>query len=397
MAQGVTAAVGTGQDDTFTFGGVWATGDTYTVLLTDATTGVTTQVGAGFVSGVLAVYVQTFSDKIYVLGGPTVYCSAVGLPTVFNDPNATGNGFVSMVNWLSTAENLVAVAPYQGRLSFFTRRSTQIWAVSPLIDNWQQVQILQNIGTMAPLSVQPVGDLDVLFLSDTGIRSLRVHDSSLNAYVDDTGAPIDDLVQYGLLQSADGGVSACAVVDPKSGRYMVYLNGVIYVLSYFPSSKIRAWSTYLPTYQNIDGTQHTITPKKFFIYQGQVYMLADDAGDSVILRLGGTDNNQYDNATATVTLPFLDAKTPGHWKDSKAIDIVSRGNWTLSGSLDYIGQEYTPIGTVSQVTADTGRIDFPGQGTHFSLKATCSDATGAPAIPTLSSVLWHYEPANETA
>lgn len=400
---GSDSAGGQGQTTRITFTGTWALGDTYTLIFTDNTNGVQTQVGAGFASGAKPSFVQTYADKVYVLAGPSVYTSSVALPTTFNDPNQTGDGFVTMVNWFSTAENLQAMAPYQGRLAFFTRRSTQIWLVAPLISNWQQVQVLQNIGTMAPASVQPVGDLDVLFLSDSGIRSLKVHDSSLNAYVDDVGAPIDQLVVAGIQSDANYGALACGVVDPASARYMLYLNGVIYVLSYFPSSKVRAWSTYSATYQDSNGVQQPFTPIKFFLYQGQVFTLATVTGGAlVVFALGGYSAyaspplplNLYDNCQLTATLPFMDAKTPGTWKTSKGVDVVvGGGTWTLQGCMDYVGQAYQPIAQgLTAPTPDGGTLGFSGNGTHFSMKATCSSASRA----VISSMIWHYEPGEET-
>lgn len=398
MQGGVTAVAGVGDNFLFTFGGVWAQRDTYTVTLTDQTTAVQTQVGAGFITGVLPTFCLTYGNKVYILGGATTYCSAVALPTVFNNPNATGNGFVAMSDWFSTSENLVAIAPYQGRLAFFSRHTVQIWGVSPLIVNWQQIQVLQNIGTMAPLSVQPVGDLDVMFLSDTGVRSLKVHDSSLNAFVNDTGSPIDKLIQTAFLASGDHGASACGVVDPESGRYILYLQGTIYVFSYYPTSKILAWSTYLPTYQDGNGVQQTFTPQKFLLSKGQVLCLATIAsGASVVFVLGGANHNTYDNCTATVIFPFFDSKTPGTWKQSTGIDVVVQGAWSIYGSMDYLSGQYTKIADVVNPTADLGTIGFTGQGTHISLKVTTNAATGLPTIPTLSSALWHYELGNETA
>jgi hypothetical protein len=58
-------------------------------------------------------------------------------------------------------------------------------------------QVLENIGTFAPKSVVPFGDIDVFFLSDSGIRSLRARDSSNQAGMSDVGTPIDEyLLDY---------------------------------------------------------------------------------------------------------------------------------------------------------------------------------------------------------
>ena len=259
MAGGVSSTNGNGAEYTFTVGGTFLTGDQITLQFTDSLTGFLTQVGAGNVTDVLPNYVFTFDNKEYVLANATAYFSAVGLPITFNDPNAAGNSFITMSNYYSTNEDVLAIAPYQGRLIFAFRRLVQIWTVDPDPANYAITQTLANIGTFAPASVQPVGDMDVYMLYDSGVRSVRVRDASNNAIIADVGTPIDAILQPVLASLTDTQKAAsCAIVEPTSNRYWLFIpnsadhdNGVgkIYVFSYFPSSQIAAWSTYSPTYQ----------------------------------------------------------------------------------------------------------------------------------------------------
>jgi hypothetical protein len=222
-------------------------------------------VGKGDVTGVNFTFLSTFDRKVYGLSGTSVYFSSIDLPSIWNDPNSLGNGFAALTDYCGSPESLVAIAPYQGRLVFLSRRTSQIWVIDADPGNWDLQQTLQGIGTTAALSVQPLGDLDVLLLSDSGIRSLRVRDSSLNAFVNDLGSPIDELVQASIRATSFAIVAAaCGIVEPTSNRYWCYLNGVIYVLSYFPSNKIVAWTTYTPSYEKLlqpasivfDGSKH---------------------------------------------------------------------------------------------------------------------------------------------
>lgn len=235
-----------------------AVGDTWEVALHNRQTDVTYSVGMGAITGLADTFCFTYDQKVYLLAGFTTYFSAVGQPTVFNDVNATGNGFVSMANAYQTPEALTAIGPFQGQLVFFSRHTTQIWSINADPDLWQLKQVLQNIGTMAPASVQPLGGFDLFFLSDTGIRSLRVRDINLNAFVDDLGSPIDALIQAQLIASPANALAALAIVEPSANRYWLYLNGIIYALSYFPSSKVVAWSTYTPTAEA--GATFTVLP-----------------------------------------------------------------------------------------------------------------------------------------
>src|SRR5262249_13348032 len=140
--------------------------------------GLQVDIGKGDISGTTPSFCLTYGNKVYVLEGSNVHFSDLGVPTSFNDINGVGNGFVNMLNYYYTQESLQAVAPYQGRLVFVSRQTTQIWQVSADPNQWQQVQVMPNIGTMAPESVKPVGELDVMMLSDSGIRSIRVRDQS---------------------------------------------------------------------------------------------------------------------------------------------------------------------------------------------------------------------------
>lgn len=392
LSGGADAVAGQGTDTQVTVGGTWATGDKYTLVMTDNDTDVQTQVGAGYASGVSPNFAFTFNNKVYTLSGATVYFSAVADPTTWNDPNAIFNGYVTMSNYYGTQDNLVAIATYQGRLAFFSNYAIQFWIVDPNPVNWQQAQVMTNIGTFAPLSVSSLGDLDVLFLNYNGIRSLRVRDSSLNAYVNDIGSPIDANIQADIVASGITATAAsCSIVDPSTGRYWLFIpntsaaNGVgsIYVLSYYPSNKIIGWSTYDPSY--IDGTTLTyFTPVRFILYNGQVKCLASDGN---VYTFGGSDSNTYDAVTATVQVPFFDMSRPAHNKIAHAIDVdISNGTWDIYATSDWINGTLTQTNTATQATYDQGWVPFSSQGTHFSMEATTTSATAA----TLSSLVLHY-------
>lgn len=236
MNGGVDAVYGVGEDFLLTFGTTFSAfdfnyGDRITFLFTDEDTSYQTQIGSGYVTGKQFTYVMTFKNKIYGLAGGSAFCSALYSPLIWNDPNSQGNGFVTMSNWYGKSEVLTAVAPYQGRLAFFSANTTQIWQVDTDMNNWQLQQVMPNFGTEAPLTVQNFGELDVIFLSQTGIRSLRTRVSSLNAYVTDIGSPVDSLVVQALQKDVNApninpATGACSIIDPKSSRYWCYIPSV---------------------------------------------------------------------------------------------------------------------------------------------------------------------------
>ncbi len=387
MQGGLAGTSGTGERYLFTIGGTWAVGDKVTILFTNNSVIGQTQVGAGNVTGTVPVFCFTFNNKVYLLVNSVVYFSEVGSPITFNTPDAVGAGYVTLTNHYATPESLVAIATFQGRLVFLSRQTSQIWTTPADPAAWQLNQIFDFIGTRSPLSVKSVGDLEVYFLDATGVRSLRVRDSTLNAYPEDVGSPIDDLVQAKIVASSDAQVvAACGIVEPASKRYWLFLKDTIYVLTNVPTGKILAWSKYTPSY-NLNGVQTAFTPEKFVVYQGQVYARAGDN----FFRYGGSDNATYDNCVATVELPWLDAKTPATRKVAKGIDISMSGAWVLSAGMDPTSGLLTTVFTGSSPSFDKGKIHYSDQGTHFKLKAVTSGSTAAK----LASLIFKYELGDE--
>ena len=263
LTGGVDQYGGLGMQYGIVLSGTLALGDKLTLTLTDALTGLQTQIGAGNVTGLgaaftsqYATFCSTFKNKVYVLAGATAYFSALGDPTIWDDPNAAGDSFITMSNFWAAPEPLVATAPYQGRLLFVSRRNVQIWATDPDPANYAITQVLPYIGTFAPLSVQAVGDMDVYMLYDSGVRSVRVRDASNNAIIADVGTPIDAILAPLIAALSDDQKAACCgIVDPAANRYWIYIPnpddspGTIFTFSYWPSSQIAAWGSYTPSYQ----------------------------------------------------------------------------------------------------------------------------------------------------
>lgn len=389
LAGGVDGVAGKGPTFRVTFGGTWANGDTYQFDIVTAAQ--TFQLGSSDITKKVPTALLTNDQKLNFVAGQDWFFSAVGDSTGFNQQD-TGAGSIELSSRTAEPEDQVAIVNYQGMVAVFARDTIQIWQVDADPTLYNLFQILSNIGTMASLSVQPLGDLDVMFLSDTGLRSLRSRETVLNATTVDIGTPVDSLVQADLRTvSATDAAAACAVVEPSSGRYWCYLNGHLYVLSYFPTSKIVAWSQYSCTYYD-NGTQYTFVPEKFVIFQGQVYVLANSSkGTKVVLQYGGSDNNTYDATVAQFSTQWVDAKKPGHVKYANAIDASMSGAWTLKFGSDYIDEEaYTVINT-STPTFDQGNIPVQGRGTHFRMQAS---TTGSEAA-VFSSALLHFTEEDE--
>lgn len=393
---GVDAVADVKEINTIEVLGTWIAGETYQIVFTLKETGLQYTFGLGDFTGKTPVFCFTYKNKIYFLAGAKVFFSAVGDPTVFNDPTGQFNGFVEMSSEFGNPENLVAIASYQGKLAFFSDNTIQIWSIDADPGNWAQTQVLDNIGTSAPGTVKSLGDADILFLSQSGYRSLRARDASSNAVPTDLGSPIDSLVQADLIAIGVNAINAVSGIEPLTKRYFGALNGKIYVLSYFPASEITAWSIYTP----VDNNGAAFTPEKFVVFQRRLY-IRDTAGKLYLF--GGADNKTYDATPMVIELPWLDDGKPVQMKEWASFDGVFKGQFKVEFGADPGGGVLDEIVTLGDATNPDStkdstygeRYPIPGRGMRFKMKLTSTNATtNTPCV--LSELIVKYKMGNVT-
>jgi hypothetical protein len=326
---------------------------------------------------------RTFRGKVYATVQGTLYFSDVNNPTRWTSTftNSAGKkeetfaGFESLSSQTGGAETLITTAAYQGFLAVFARRSTQIWQVvaGDPSDNLPK-QILDNVGSIAPRSAINFGEMDVFFLSDTGVRSLRARDSSNAAVVFDVGTAVDPLVIDQINNLTETEVArSCGVVEPREGRYMLALGSKVFVYSFFPASSISAWSTY----------ELGFPVEDWAVFGNQ---LLCRSGDEVFI-YGGVSGSTYDGCLAEVDLSWLSAERPGNKKKFKGIDIGCEGSWTISYSTDPTTNSYALAGSVEGSNFHLPNFRIGASGTHIGLKFTSNDARPA----RISSAVIHFD------
>ena len=326
-----------------------------------------------------AAYVRTYGTKMYAVSGKNLSFSAVG--DVTNWTTGTGAGFINLSMQDADGEALVSLEIYYDKLSVFSSEATQIWSVDP--DPLQNVldQVLRGAGTISPLGSLQYGSGDVLYLSQTGVRSIKARDASNSGAVSDIGSPIDFEIQDIYTQRGQGYFGgAKALLEPIVGRFWMIFPDQIFVLSYFPGPKITAWSRYTLPFT----VDYAVT------CGGHVFLRSGNA----LYAYGGADGNTYDATVAEARLPYLDMKQPGHNKMFEALDMTVQGNWQVRNSFDYNNPDAEEVlGAFSSPTWRTGRCAFVGGSSHFSLRFYTT-GTG-PA--TLSNAAVHYRMADDEA
>ena len=330
--------------------------------------------GASRVADAVPTAALTFKTKAHVSSGSTMFFSAVNNAKKWGQ-DGVGAGFINMSNSSGGNEVLSAIAVYQGNLATFSRRTIQIWSIDTDPANNKQGQVLSNTGAFGPRSVISVGDIDVFYLSDSGIRSIRARDSSNAAVVNDVGTAIDNLILSDISGMTLEQKGACpAVIEPIDGRYWIAIGNKIYVYSYFPSSQIAAWSTYEPGHA---FTDFTTKDGKIYAKEGQnVYVY------------GGLNGNTYDSCNVELIMPYLDGGKPAHTKTLMGLDMTCEGEWTVEIGMDPISPAARDIvATVSQPTFTLGRIQATGMGSHIGVRMV----NESPGYARLANLICHFE------
>jgi hypothetical protein len=346
------------------------TGD---MVLTTASGQTVTTGGATVSTGQQAgSYVMSNKYAVHSLEESTWRWCGVGDPTDWTSGinTTSGAGFQVLSNHARNSEELMAMSTYYENIAILAQDCIQIWFYDPDPNVIQLVQVLNNTGTVASKSVIAIGDSDVFYLSRSGIRSLKSRDSSNAAYIGDIGNSIDSIIISAIQADAADGRDACGILDPRSGRYYLAIGLKVYVFSYFPSSKVSAWSVYEPGFVIED-----------WAFDGRQVLCR--SGNNVY-SLGGLNDDEYDSCTVTVQLPFLDAQSPATDKMWSGIDAVASSTWTVKIAADPTDIEANELAaTLSKVTYGLGRIGLSTTSTHLALKLE-NTQTGAAKIGTLA-------------
>ena len=132
-------------------------------------TGVTQNFGASYPQGVIAAWGRYWAhDKDYV------YWSTDIADIAFPAFNGGSSGFLNIASILpDNADDIEAIAAHNNFLIIFCRHNIVIYqsADNPISSTFGLQDVIVGVGCVAKRSVQNTGN-DLIFLSDTGIRSL---------------------------------------------------------------------------------------------------------------------------------------------------------------------------------------------------------------------------------
>lgn len=325
----------------------------------------------------LSKIVKVYKRKVYASVGSLMYFSAVDQPTYWYygaGPVYPGAGFLNMADNLNGNGYVTGMAAYKNQLAVFMRNSIQMWSMDASPSLNAQGQVIEGTGSVAPNAIVGFGDYDVVYVAESGIRSLRSADYGGTANMFDIGTPIDALIQAINPITVS---QATAVMEPIDGRLWVAINDKIYVYSYFPSKKIAAWTWY-------DTSDMGVAMDTFAVLERRTFCRG---GDDVYC-YGGLNYDTYDSTVAYMQLPFVSMRDQSGYKQMIGFDAAVQGTWDVVLYVDPNDlAQYVNIGTLDKVTYNQPNIGAVGYGTHVSPLLTCTGSVAA----SVSSVALHYQ------
>lgn len=377
VATTTAASPGVAQVSTVTIGGTFDPGDTFTITLTDDTDDTVESYGYDASPDPVADVLLTHKSKVHAAGGSLIHFSAVDSARRWNrDSTATiGEGFINASTQDEGAQEVTALAKYQGQLAVFGENAIQLWQVGADPANTVFLQSLANTGTNARRSVATFGSSDCFYLARSGVRSLRARESSDAAYVNDVGTAIDPYLRAWHDEVGDEiAYASVAAIEPLDGRYWLAMGGRIWVYSTFPGSKISAWSVYEPGF----------TISAFARVDNSIYARS---GDTVYL-YGGAAGDTYPSdgeQTVTIELPFISGQKPASEKGWPWLALALENEWEvflMENPRD--DTEQRSVGTYDGVTFALQMAGVAGRSTHIALKLVCTKG-GAASIASLAA------------
>lgn len=377
LAGGVTEVVAAKQVTTATLAGTFEPEDIFAITINGTLYQVT---GLASGTGRTAAIAQ---QRVWSpVGSLWLYCK-LNAATVW-DPLAVGSdaGFINVSAETEGNEDLIVAARYQGLEAVFSADSVTLFALDTDPANFAYSDSLDNTGTVAAGAVTRYGNNDVFYLDQTGVRSLRSRDGYNAPFVSDVGNQIDPYLQEYMDSLNQKEVSsALSAIEPRDGRYWLVLGDRVFVLSFFPGTKISAWSYYELDEMNGAAVQAIVRQgKRLFLRAG-----------NYIYAYGGLDGTTYpaaDEAEVEIELPFLNAKTPATIKTLRGYDMAGTNTWEVEIAFDPNQEDKTiSVGRIDKVTFGEAAIAIPGRASMVAPKLVCRKAGAA----TISMLAIHYE------
>ena len=217
---------------------------------------------------------------------------------------ATGDsGYLSLIDVFPNGDEIVGLAAHNGFLIIFGRRNIAVYANPIDVTRLELVDLVANVGCIARDSIVNTGT-DVMFLSDTGVRSIARVIQEKSAPINDISFNVrDDLVAY--VESESNKEKIKAAYYPKDAFYILTIPTSKYVFCFDlrgrlqnGAARVTIWDSLEPTALHVTYTGDLLLGKEGYL--GKYFGFLDDA-DTYRLRYY---TNYFDLGSPT-TIKFL--------------------------------------------------------------------------------------------
>jgi hypothetical protein len=255
-------------------------------------------------------------------------------------------------------DEITALAAFNGYFIIFCKKSILVYsgAENDPTSNLTLVEVIDGVGCIARDSVQDIGT-DILFLSDTGLRSLGRIIQEKSAPIFDVSRNVRDKLITDVIINGD--TSIRSVYNEKNAFYVLSLvdRNISYVFD--TRSKLPDGSLRVTTWSLYPKAMASLRNRDMYI-----------ARDGYIGKYEGNTDNGSPISIAYYT-SHLDAGNPSILKILKKATLLTIGGsnttvilkWATDYSTDYIsGQTILPVSGVAEFNVAQFNIDSFGQG-----------------------------------
>lgn len=311
------------------------------------------------------------------------YCKQDDPSDWTNADPSSGAGFINISSDSEGSERLIAAGSYNLQTAIMSRNSIKMYSLFVDVTLIDDDQPIENSGTVAARSLVGYGNNDLFYLDLSGVRSLRPRYGTDSPYVGDIGSPIDTFITEFMASVPRYKVSrAVSAIDPLDGRLMIAVADRVYVLNYYPSNKVQAWTYLEPGFEISDFVR---TRERLYARSGDtVYVYGG--------LFGTTWPSAEDGVDELVETPFLSAKSPATKKSNRGIDVDVSGAWDMNVLPDPIDEnQEINIGRVWKNTFGMA-ADIGAPGTMTGMWAFKFRRQGQSGRALLSAFAVHYDP-----
>lgn len=187
----------------------------------------------------------------------TVYFSDLLRGSDFTTGSA---GYLNLQEVFPNGDNIVAIAGHNGFLIIFGRNNIAIYENPIDTSSLRLVECIYNVGCIARDSVQNIGT-DILFLSDSGVRSLARVIQEKSLPMNDISKNVRDDLMANVFSEADLG-KIKSIYHDRDAIYLLSLPTTKFVYCFDTRSRLQDGSARVTIWDNLQPRSFCITQAK---------------------------------------------------------------------------------------------------------------------------------------